>query len=925
MDWISEAQKNGGILPDTFIDDPDTDNTGLFADLWYNTHKFENFTKFSKETITEVLSLDPLLMISLVKSELFDKEYLTSIQTRATLEYAPDEIVLDVISKEPQNIAFVSDDFIDNEYTSILPYLHEDPELLANPFIPNNLKEKPEVSAMLKDILMERIPVSQESLDKMRDFSSLPRKLREDEELFRFSLKKNYNFYDCAGKNIRNNLELTLLAIADNPEKISDVGEELLQNNTYINSLYFMQNPTKFATHKFAPKDTTDITLLEKVLRTDFSNYKLFEGRALETPAAKNVEFGLQQLEQAQKGAKDNPNLTYDLVSNREIMQLPPEALKSFLEYDSKSVQSIIEISQKGDLDNFKKFLDWTFKNSGKNQRSAYNAITNYQFVADVVHDVDLNNLSFSEKKSLEHIIATKNPYNIKTKQELNNYPERIKNECLQETTLEGMKKKIFQTFGYTSDELTQLKETFPQLASHFSTIKFLDSVSSSTDITSLKEQISKSDFNKILRAPTSLYSKFSQAYEAEYRDTCLKLSTLETTSVQEGVEIKDLGKKPFKMFMHRIFNFDPNLSEYVTALMEHPEKWETLTGATYISTSFITDKSIKGVFRTLKSGTDLEYRGKETMETLQKEVDNVKKARAKPKEIDSTAVFLGFSEIPEGSLIGMAPRDMMTEHGGKHAKVKSDYCKFYSPDDLAYSTVGGWNEAVIRRENPATGKRIMPTCIICFDKHINPESIHFAKTMHLPIINISRDNYAALNQEEQKQSQHEFEKNLSISSLRKLFYSTPMTDMVDFKAEEILNIINTHPTAPAKKRLKALSFMQEQFNRLINEEDLISGRYYCEIKLAKLTGTYVSDKEKIDKIHADIEQSQKHFQTMSPQKENSTAKNSGFLKSAQEKISYLRHNLHPQPPKSENSTNNPSQTKANHRTTFANNTPREV
>ena len=84
-------------------------------------------------------------------------------------------------------------------------------------------------------------------------------------------------------------------------------------------------------------------------------------------------------------------------------------------------------------------------------------------------------------------------------------------------------------------------------------------------------------------------------------------------------------------------------------------------------------------------------------------------------------------------------------------------------------------------------------------------------------------------------------------------------------RLHQLLDIINTNQSAPRTDKIKALSFLEEQFHRLISENTVAPSRSYLEIKLQKLQGTYVSDGEKIDKILSEIKQLQETFSHTDP------------------------------------------------------------
>lgn len=849
--WFKETLKNGGILPDNFVADSGlTDNYGFANALWNNTDKIENFSKFTAPVVEKFLKEHPYMMEAFRKSEVFNKDFLEDLMVKVpeTLKNVEDEdVILRITEKEPKSVMFISDEF----------------------------KMRPEYTERFKKLMMGEIELSPQEFEENLIYN-LPASIRNDKEFFANWIQKDASYcryYRFFGKNIRDDLELTKIVLKNSPDMISYVGEELLKTEKGINEAYFLRNPHKFSELSFAPKDTANEELLEKVLRYDLGNFNLLTGKALETETVKKVRFALDRLEKLQENAAKSLNLTadknmiYDLVSDKEIMSMPDEVLKSLLEYDAQPCRELLEISKKKELPYLQEYLDLVFTETGKNQRSAYNAIVTYKNVASVMKEVyafGQGSLSFYDRKNLHHIAVTENPYGVKSLQELKEYPSRLKKECLEQKDIESMKNKVFQVLGYSNENehiyenLDELKDMFPELADKHPVANFLETVYNIDNSEILKTIIEKADFNQMLKNLATVYKSMSLAYENKYRKSFLKISDIETAEVIDGVEIKKLDGQPFKMLMHRIFNFDKSQSDKVKILVENPEKWTTLTGASYISTSFISDKSIKGVMRPLYEGTTWLSLKDITPEELREYAAESKKESMK-HNIAEDAVFLGFTDVPEKSLLSMAPADAMTEHGGKHADVKSRYCTFYSPDDLAYKTTGAWNEVVITRENPKTGKRILPDCIICFDGKINDNSLKWAKTWQIPVIVIDRDKYIRDNKRMRKAARASFAYDLSLSALKQLFYTTPMDDMVNFEAKDILKAIKTNSKASCADKLEALSFIQEHFDRLVDASS-VPGNYFA-IKLREVRGRKnVPDSKKIEKIKREIYIQKKAF-----------------------------------------------------------------
>ena len=326
---------------------------------------------------------------------------------------------------------------------------------------------------------------------------------------------------------------------------------------------------------------------------------------------------------------------------------------------------------------------------------------------------------------------------------------------------------------------------------------------------------------------------KISEMYSECYNKEMLNLddSTLEH-SEYDGVDVIRLNGQSFNICIHRIFNFDFNMNSITNEIINNPEQWGLTEGSNTISTTLITDKKIAALFRPLQKSdaTPLIL-----LDTEEKEKEYERKNREKSKqiydgerlaEIDNDAVFYGFTQISTNGIIKMDSSDMMIEHGKGHLEANSSHCRMRSSEDLAYWTRPDyWNEIVQKRKETDIDKstalrnqngtdRTMPSCIVCFDGHINEKSLLATRIHKIPILMIDRQQYLDLNNQKLEMARQEFSKALTPEAMKEIFYRQPYYDVVKEMPNMISIIKNNQEVSLENKKiaLEYLAYLGQHF-----------------------------------------------------------------------------------------------------------------
>jgi len=515
----------------------------------------------------------------------------------------------------------------------------------------------------------ERIPTKGSKLEKMNTrkmYLASTKQVREDHDLALYLLSQDINYLP----------DIKYSSISENPQYIAQ---------------YIKKNPHRFASYSDKISSSLTQELVETVLKYDFQNYKLIDEN---NPLMEQFYKSIARIREIRPELKmDNPNLRYELLCDPDFINMDINIVNSLLEYDTGNVDKIIEIKNNG---NFKYLLDYIEKYKslyGNSLENIQNAISSFESVEQLL--VDTNNfegISIDDPR-IKTIIATGNKFGINSLEDLSKYDEKVKayytSKIQEATEIEDIRKIYSEMlFNATSEELESFDEQYcnhnineveayskekqienPIDEEFKKRKKLYDALKDLQDIDELKKYfdtmpLTICDIEETQKKISSMYSK---GYNAEMLD--LTDDSLEHEDYQ-GIDVIKLNGQSFNLFIHRIFNFDFNMSSIANEIIENPHQWNLTEGSNTISTTLITDKKIAALFRPLQessSTTLLKFDKKEKEDEYTRHV--VEESRKilegkKLKPIDENAVFYGFTETLSDGIIKMDSSDMMVEHG---------------------------------------------------------------------------------------------------------------------------------------------------------------------------------------------------------------------------------------------------------------------
>lgn len=634
-------------------------------------------TEFCKE----ILGIEPSLMFDLPieiqkKMTLIDSKYLEEADTNSL--YEDKEFLRELIDSDNDVLLQLRGYPIEDEYIKNLS---------------------------IEYIKGERIPAKGSKLEKMNT-----RKM-----------------YLASTKQVREDHDLALYLLSQDINYLPDIKDSSISENPQYIAQYIKKNPHRFASYSDKISSSLTQELVETVLKYDFQNYKLIDEN---NPLMEQFYKSIARIREIRPELKmDNPNLRYELLCDPDFINMDINIVNSLLEYDTGNVDKIIEIKNNG---NFKYLLDYIEKYKslyGNSLENIQNAISSFESVEQLL--VDTNNfegISIDDPR-IKTIIATGNKFGINSLEDLSKYDEKVKayytSKIQEATDIEDIRKIYSEMlFNATSEELESFDEQYcnhnineveayskekqienPIDEEFKKRKKLYDDLKDIQDIDELKKYfdtmpLTICDIEETQKKISSMYSK---GYNAEMLD--LTDDSLEHEDYQ-GIDVIKLNGQSFNLFIHRIFNFDFNMSSIANEIIENPHQWNLTEGSNTISTTLITDKKIAALFRPLQessSTTLLKFDKKEKEDEYTRHV--VEESRKilegkKLKPIDENAVFYGFTETLSDGIIKMDSSDMMVEHGKGHLETNTSRCRMRSSEDLAYWTSADyWNEIVQKRK----------------------------------------------------------------------------------------------------------------------------------------------------------------------------------------------------------------------------------
>lgn len=622
--------------------------------------------------------------------------------------------------------------------------------------------------------------------------------------------------------------------------------KEFIENRDAYLIKYLIKQPWRFEEYFDEIKDIMTPELVKRVLKYNFQNYRLIDR---DNPLMKQFYKSLDRIKEIRPElSMDNPNLRYELLMDKNFVNMDVNIINSLLEYNTGNVDKIIQISNDGNLDYLIKFIEQYNRLYGNNLENIQNAITLFEKVRKLL--VNTNNFEGIEidRSKLKTIISTNNKYNINTLSDLQNYDIKVRqyflNKINQSDSLEDIRQIYMEMIFNSSidnferfyreycnsniDELQRyIKEKnidspiSEEIKKRYELYNQTKNIQDVNELKSFLENIPLTICD-IEEAKQEISKIYSQAYKDEMID--LKDDALER-SEYKGVDLIKLNGQSFNICIHRIFNFDFDMNSITNEIISNPEQWNLIEGSSTISTTLITDKKIAALFRPLRTCSDTpmilldtEEKEKEYVEYAKKKTTQIYEGE-RLNEIDNNAVFYGFTQIFKNGIIKMDSTDMMIEHGKGHLKINSSNCRMRSSDDLAYWTSPDyWNELAQKRKETDIDNadklrsqngtdRMFPSCIVCFDGNINDNSLLAARTHKIPILMINRQQYLDINKQKLEMAKLEFSSTLSQEAMKEIFYRQPYYKIVQ-EFPNMLNIIKNHQEVSDENKRLSLEYL---------------------------------------------------------------------------------------------------------------------
>lgn len=662
-------------------------------------------------------------------------------------------------------------------------------------------------------------------------------------------LKVGKNFrkriYLSSIKEVREDHELALYLIDQSIDYLPDIKDSTISNNPqYINE-YVKKNPHTFSKYLGKISDSITPELIEAVLKYDFQNYSLIDPN---NPLMQQFYKSIDRIREVRPELRmDNPNLRYELLCDADFIDMDINIINSLLEFNTGNVDKIIDFKNSGKLENLIKYIEQYNGLYGNNLENIQNAISSFEQMEQLL--ISTNNFDgiLIDEAKIKTIIATGNKFGIENLEDLLNYDEKVREyyaSKLQEATSAEDIKKIYteMLFNTSGEELEKFNEQYCNFnikeLEEYSKIKQLenpideefkrrqelyDSLKSIQDIDELRRYFDSMPLTVCDIEETK--KKISSMYSKSYNNEMINLEdeSLEHQNYQ-GVDVIKLNGQSFNICIHRIFNFDFNMTSIANTIIDNPEQWNLAEGSNTVSTTLITDKKIAALFRPLQKSEAtpiMSLDSKEKEEYIKKVTEKSRKIYDGEMltEIDENAVFYGFTENPSGGIIKMDSSDMMVEHGKGKLETNSSRCRFRSSEDLAYWTRPNyWNEVVQKRKETDVDKanmlrnqkgtdRMQPSCIVCFDGNINEQSLLAARAHNIPILMIDRQAYLDINEQRLEMARLDFSKSLSPQSIREIFYRQPYYKVVQ-DMPELINTINSNGEVSLDEKRMSLEYL---------------------------------------------------------------------------------------------------------------------
>lgn len=452
----------------------------------------------------------------------------------------------------------------------------------------------------------------------------------------------------------------------------------------------------------------------------------------------------------------NNPALCIDLLSDDVVEKLGYDFISDVLEYNS-GAHSIVVRNINDPM--FEEWINYINRLSIYNKKLLHFAILSYEKSKELVEELITSPVILDEEQlqNLYEVLVQRNKYEVYDIETLTNYGVHreltLENKIERSIQVDSVKdgilevlfnielidaKRIFNVYGLNSKEFisTILSDGIIDVNDQ-AAIEIIREIMTETDINKLRQMFKNSLDRGSIVSLVELEQKLKLYYGRQFKDSLFKADGVERPGIKysevsglqdtkltnisgreitndDKIQVVELDGIDFKIFIHKIHNYDPKFASLASRIINDPSLWNKLEGASTLSTSMISNVHM-----------DCVGHG------------------------SSSAVYYGFNDITEQSVMLMGRHDIYVEHGGRKLEPTSHRNEFMIPDVLQ-SVSTSYNEVALDRKSGNSMEfdgRIQPTCIICFDGVINDASKRAAQYFDIPIYMINKRKYSEINQ----------------------------------------------------------------------------------------------------------------------------------------------------------------------------------
>lgn len=477
----------------------------------------------------------------------------------------------------------------------------------------------------------------------------------------------------------------------------------------------------------------------------------------------------------------NNPALCSKLLSPKMVNTYGYNIISILLEYNSGAASIVIrEIENETSL--MKDWINYVIKLPFYNDKILHHAVLMYDKTLNLIGELINSNVLLNEAqyKNLYEIIIQDNEYGVSNIDELTNYikyrKEHLDNKVNSgdvETVKSGLleilfntdlyeTKKIIGEFGLNSDLFLEILlednvidvteeatiVTINEILNvqnisdmeRFKDIEKLGNIVNLTEIAvKIKRYIGKTFKESLFHSDGKKKEGIQYSTTKGLDDSDMLNIDGEPFTSSYTIDVVELEGIDFKLLIHKLHTYDPKFTNYAARIMKKPELWNKLEGASTLSTSMISDNHMSCVGHG-----------------------------------GSGFVYYGFSNISDESLMLMGPSDIYVSHGGRLLEPSSNRDTKYMVPDALQAMSNGYNEVALGRKSSSSkehGHRLQPTCIICFDGHINDDARRAAQYFKIPIYMINRTKYVEKNNDQKEKYISGNITTLTVEDCRRILY----------------------------------------------------------------------------------------------------------------------------------------------------------